>query len=118
MQRMEASGHGREHAVPYEQLREAVINKEFRVEIPTERHIGLEMGVLEPVLKTLVKRNWLVRLAPEGSPGFVTCDHPVCLMFSDPAQRGGFCGPGRGVAGRRRPSFPSAGAWPSSERSK
>jgi hypothetical protein len=36
--------------------------------------------------------------APKGSTGFITSDHPMCLMWSDPARRGGFYGPGLGLA--------------------
>jgi hypothetical protein len=99
MRRMKASGYDPEHDVPYEQIRKAVVEKAFRIVVPTERHIGLEMGVLDTVLKTVLRRKWLVLLAPKESGGFVTCDHPVCLMFSDPKMRGGFHGPGHGLAG-------------------
>jgi len=99
MRRMEAPGYVREHEVPYERMREVVKNKGFRVELPTERHIALEMGVLDPGLETLLARKWMILLAPEGSPGFVTCDNPVCLMFSKPEMRGGFYRPGHVMAG-------------------
>lgn len=99
MRRMKASGHNPEHEVPYEQIRKAVVEKAFRIVVPTERHIGLEMDALDPVLKTMLNRKWLVLLAPNELGGFVTCDHPVCLMFSDPKMRNGFYGPGHGLAG-------------------
>ena len=28
---------------------------------------------------------------------FITCDHPICLMWSDPKMRGNFYGPGLGL---------------------
>jgi hypothetical protein len=99
LRQMEAAGYVREHNVPYEEMRDAVMNKSFRIEVPTERHIALEMHTLDPVLKTLLERKWLILLAPKDSPGFVTCDHPVCLMLSDPKMRGGFHGPGHGLTG-------------------
>lgn len=43
-----------------------------------------------------LKRKWVVLKPPRESSGFVTSDHPVCLMFSDPARRGKFYGPGHG----------------------
>jgi hypothetical protein len=98
VRQMKASGYTPDHQVPYEELRKAVEDKAFRIVVPTERHIALEMQMLDPVLKTLLKRKWLVLLAPDGSPGFVTCDYPVCLMFSDPKMRGRFHGPGHGLA--------------------
>jgi len=99
MRQMEASGYVPNHEVPYEEIRKAVMSNAFRLKVPTERHIAYEMKMLEPVLDTLLKRKWLTLLAPEESAGFVTCDHPVCLMFSDPNMRDGFYGPGHGLTG-------------------
>jgi hypothetical protein len=96
--RLKAAGYEGEFDVPYEELRKAVLEKAFRIEVPTEGHIGLEMGILEPLLTTLLMRKWLVLLTPRESGGFVTCDSPVCLMFSNPKMRGGFYGPGHGAA--------------------
>jgi Protein of unknown function (DUF4238) len=96
---MKAEGHVSKRDVPYEEMRAAVVGKKFRIQVPTERHIEMEMNALDAVLPTLFKRKWVVLLPPMESPGFVTCDHPVCLMFSDPKMRGKFKGPGHGLAG-------------------
>jgi Protein of unknown function (DUF4238) len=80
-------------------MRKSIEEKQFRVEVPTELHIGWEMKTIDVVLKTLFRRKWIVLLAPTASAGFITCDHPVCLMFSDPSQRGKFYGPGHGLTG-------------------
>lgn len=99
VEQIKASGYAPNHDVPYEKLRKAVEDKAFRIVVPTERHIALEMSVLDTILKTLLKRKWLTLLAPEGSAGFITSDYPVCLMFSDPKMRGRFHGPGHGLTG-------------------
>jgi hypothetical protein len=99
LKQMKASGYVPEHDVSYEQMRRSVVEKEFRIEVPTERHIQLELHSLDAVLKTLLDRRWVVMLAPKETRGFITCDHPVCLMFSDPKRRGGFHGPGHGLPG-------------------
>ncbi|OCK56763.1 DUF4238 domain-containing protein [Bradyrhizobium sp. LMTR 3] len=99
MRRMKASGYVPEHDVPYEELRRFVVEKAFRLEVSTERHIQLELHSLDAVLRTLLDRKWVVLLAPKETGGFITCDHPVCLMFSDPKRRGGFHGPGHGLPG-------------------
>jgi hypothetical protein len=57
------------------------------------------MHSLEAVLRTLLDRKWVVLLAPKETGGFITCDHPVCLMFSDPKKRGGFRPVGHGLMG-------------------
>jgi uncharacterized protein DUF4238 len=98
MRRMKADGYVPECEVPYGEMRKAA-RKKFRVEVPTERHIGYEMHALKVVLPTLLNRKWVVLLAPEESAGFVTCDYPVCLMFTDPKIRGGLYGPGHGLHG-------------------
>ena len=98
MRQMKASGYTPARDVPYATLRKTVKEKAFRLEVPTEHHIALEMDMHEPVLHTLLKRKWMTLLAPERSVGFVTSVNPVCLMFSNPKMRGGFYGPGHGVA--------------------
>jgi hypothetical protein len=74
-----------------------VRERAFRVDVPNERHLMFEMDGFEPVLRTLMKRKWVVMVPPKDSAGFVTCDHPVCLMFSDPKMRRGLYPPGHGL---------------------
>jgi Protein of unknown function (DUF4238) len=85
--------------VPYEEVRKAVEDGAFRLEVPREQHIVREMDMLDTVLETLVARKWTTLLTPEKSTGFVTSDHPVCLMFSDPKMRVGLHSPGHGLTG-------------------
>ncbi len=99
LRQMKAAGYAPEHEVPYEQFREAVKSKGYRLEVTNERHIALEMSTFDAVLETLVNRQWWVLLASKETGGFITCDHPVCLMFSDPERRGRFHGPGHGLRG-------------------
>jgi len=98
MRQMKAEGYVPKREVPYEYVRAAVVGKKFRIEVPTERHIDREMNSLDPILQTLFKRKWVVLLPPKKSAGFVTCDHPVCLIFSEPKMRDKFYGPGHGLA--------------------
>ena len=39
-----------------------------------------ELQAFEHVSQALSERKWVLVKAPEGSPGFVTCDHPVSLI--------------------------------------
>jgi len=99
MRQMKAAGYVPQHDVPYEDMRRVVSEKSFRLEVSTERHIALEMHTLDDVLKTLLNRKWVLLLAAKETGGFITCDHPVCLMFSNPKQRGGFYPPGHSQMG-------------------
>jgi Protein of unknown function (DUF4238) len=68
-------------------------------EVPTERHITLEIDTFDKLLPYLFERGWVLVQAPEGSGGFVTSDHPVCLTWSNPQERRGIFPPGLGLRG-------------------
>ncbi len=85
--------------ISYEEMRDFVKKKEYRIELDTQFHIATEMKSFGAVLQTLFNRKWVTFTPPKESGGFITSDHPVCLMFSDPSMRGKFHGPGHGVAG-------------------
>lgn len=80
--------------VPYEQMREFVEQERFRIEVPTTRHVQLELELLETVVPLLHERSWCLLQAGVQSGGFVTSDQPVTLCWSDPALEGGIYGPG------------------------
>jgi hypothetical protein len=81
----------------YHKMREFVEADQYKITVPTGRHLAMEMKSLDTVLPFFFHRKWaLFRTAP-GKTGFVTSDHPVCLMWSDPAQREKFHGPGFGL---------------------
>jgi hypothetical protein len=65
----------------YEKVREFEERGEYDIEVPTGAHIVREMGVLDAVLPYLSERGWMVLRAPEHSSGFITSDHPVCLIW-------------------------------------
>ena len=85
------------HDVSYEQAREFLDRGEFKVEVPTTRHVVQEMRTLDTLLPLLFKRNWLLLKAPADSGGFVTTDHPVVLRWSDTRDRKAFYPPGFGL---------------------
>ncbi|MDF0517740.1 DUF4238 domain-containing protein [Bradyrhizobium yuanmingense] len=85
--------------VSHEEMRDFVRRKEYRIELNTGFHIASELKGFDAILPTLFKRKWVSLTPPADSSGFITSDHPVCLMFSDPKMRGKFYGPGHGVAG-------------------
>jgi hypothetical protein len=81
----------------YTKMRGFVEADRYRIQVPTERHLEQEIESFETVLPFFFARHWVLLRAPRRQTGFVTSDHPVCLMWSDPARRGRFRGPGHGL---------------------
>jgi hypothetical protein len=61
----------------------------YKIIVPNEENIRVEMDTFDHILPHLFERKWVLMKAPEGSGGFITSDHPVCLTWSepDPARR-------------------------------
>jgi hypothetical protein len=81
----------------YRRMRDFVEADQYRITVPTGRHLEMEMKAFETVLPFFFHRRWVLFRAPVWATGFVTSDHPVCLMWSDPEQRGKFHPPGHGL---------------------
>ena len=81
----------------YLRIRGFVEADQYRITVPTGRHLEIEMKAFETVLPFFFHRKWVLFRAPVGATGFATSDHPVCLMWSDPEQRGKFHPPGHGL---------------------
>jgi hypothetical protein len=80
----------------FEEAKRFFQKADFSVTVPRERHIQIEVQTFNDMLPIMLERNWVLLKAPKRSGGFVTCDHPVVLMWSDLKMRGGFYGPGLG----------------------
>ena len=85
--------------VTYEQARDFVARGELKVDVPTTRHVALEMQSVDTVLPLLLGRKWILLIAPTNSGGFVTTDHPVVLQWIDAKDKGAFYSPGFGLRG-------------------
>jgi hypothetical protein len=83
----------------YAGMRAFVKADQYKIKLRTGRHLQLELKSFETVLPFFFRRHWVLLKAPRRQTGFVTTDHPVCLMWSDPAARGRFHGPGHGLLG-------------------
>jgi hypothetical protein len=70
---------------------------QYKIAIPTGRLLEQEIKSFETVLPFFFQRHWVLLKAPRRQTGFVTSDHPLCLMWSDPARRERFHGPGHGL---------------------
>jgi hypothetical protein len=68
----------------YETAKKTYKSEDVKVNLPKEVQIASEMDTFDQVLPRLLDRKWTVAKASGGSAGFVTCDHPICLTWSEP----------------------------------
>lgn len=84
MKQARAGGHvAQESKATYDEVREFFERGEYSIKVANAQHIFTEFNVFEDVLRTLVARKWALCIAPADSGGFITSDHPICLMSSD-----------------------------------
>ncbi|MEP7172520.1 MAG: DUF4238 domain-containing protein [Aestuariivirga sp.] len=86
-------------SLSYEEAKEFVARNEYSIEVPTERHIQMELKAFDKALPTFFGRKWSLLRASSSSAGFITSDHPVILAFVDPKMGGGVYSPGFGLSG-------------------
>lgn len=53
-----------------------------RIEVTTTHHTHNEFHAFDDLLKTFFARRWILLEAPDSSGGFITSDHPMCLIWS------------------------------------
>ena len=85
--------------VNYQQMKNFVDKGEYDVQLLPAYHLGFELPAVDKISPFVFARKWLLLRAPEGSSGFVTSDHPACLMWSDATLRTGTYPPGHGLRG-------------------
>jgi hypothetical protein len=78
----------------YEKVKRDYNPSDYKIEVPNVENIRTEMETFDHILPLLFARKWVLVKAPEGSAGFITSDHPVCLMWSEPDPARGNRGPG------------------------
>lgn len=93
------AGYVSKSKVPYEELRAFYEADEYDIKLDTGYHVAMELKTFDALLPHLFRRGWMIMKADETSGGFVTSDHPVTLMWSDPKMRNGFYPPGFGLEG-------------------
>lgn len=74
--------------VPFEKMAEFNRTDQCTVEVSTSESLSLELGVFQSVFDTLASRHWSLVTADKDAPDFVTCDHPVAVVFKDQSMRG------------------------------
>lgn len=80
--------------VDYATMREFIEKNDDKLETGTMMHLQMELDVFDEILPMIFRRKWILFKAPQNTTGFVTSDHPMCLMWSDPPTRGGGYPPG------------------------
>lgn len=84
MKRAQADGFVPEGELPdFEDVKKNYNEKDFKAVIPVVEHLISEVDLFNHVMPLLRERGWVVVKAAEGSQ-FVTGDHPVSLMWSEP----------------------------------
>ena len=75
-------------SVSFEAVRQFVRDDRYTVEVPTGESLALELGAFNNTLRLLGSRYWSFVTAAVDAPDFVTCDHPVSVVFKDREMRG------------------------------
>jgi hypothetical protein len=78
----------------YEKMKKDYKPDNYKIELSNIESIRTEMDTFDHILPLLFARKWVLLKAPEGSAGFITSDHPVCLYWSEPDPARGNRGPG------------------------
>jgi hypothetical protein len=81
----------------YDRVRKSVERGEYEIETPTMEHLRAELPTVEKVMPFIAERKWMMFRAPPGS-SFITSDHPMCLMWTNPEERSRFPPPGLALA--------------------
>jgi hypothetical protein len=74
--------------VSFEQMKEFVDGGQYTIEVARESLIRTELSVFHEVLQSVGSRYWSLLDATPNAPDFITCDHPVTLVFKDPKANG------------------------------
>jgi hypothetical protein len=69
-----------ELTVSYEDIKKFHDKGDYDIKLSDDYQIALEFGSHDSVLRTMVARRWQLFVSSPQSGGFVTSDHPVCLM--------------------------------------
>lgn len=67
----------------YNEIKQSYKPDDYKLSVSNEEHILSEMNLFDHVLPQLFERKWLLLKVPENAE-FVTCDHPVGLVWSGP----------------------------------
>ena len=83
VQKARKSGVAMRDDVPFKDVKRFVEEREYRIEISREGHVGTELRIFDKLLPVLGQRIWSLLVAPSCGPEFVCSDHPVTLVWKN-----------------------------------
>jgi Protein of unknown function (DUF4238) len=96
IEKMRESGVPVKENLNYKDMKRFYEEKNYNIVIDQTHLIGLELKMVEPVLKELSARSWCFACAPEGNQ-FITCDDPTVLSWTENVKQPNPCSPGHGL---------------------
>ncbi|MBC3879946.1 DUF4238 domain-containing protein [Undibacterium sp. LX40W] len=85
--------------IDYFQMKDFIGSEKYSIAMSTSGHVERELKLIDTVLPLLGRRHWMLMRASPDSGGFITSDHPVCLIWSEQRKRSLFDSPGFGLKG-------------------
>lgn len=74
--------------VSFERMKAFVNGGKYTIEVATHALIRTELIVFDDILRCLGACVWSLLNAAPDAPDFITCDHPVTLVFKDSRREG------------------------------
>ena len=68
-------------SLTHEQLQEQLRGGVSPTPVSPAEHLQVELAVFKSILDNVSSRRWTLLIAPPGGLEFITCDHPVTLVF-------------------------------------
>ncbi len=96
IKRMRDSGLPVKEDVSYEDMKRFHKEKNYEIIVDQTYMIGLELGMVEPVLEQLSRRSWCFAAAPKDHQ-FITCDDPTVLVWNESVKQPNPYSPGHGL---------------------
>jgi hypothetical protein len=90
---------GKTYKKTYEDIKQFHESGRYKVTLPRERHIGLELSLFETVLDLLWKRKWTLYTCSGEHGHFITTNCPVVLSFNEPHKHAAWDSAGFGRTG-------------------
>jgi hypothetical protein len=69
-----------ESDVPFTRMQET-LRADFELQISPQEHLATELAVFKSVLEGVSARYWSLLIATPDAPDFITCDHPVSIVY-------------------------------------
>ena len=82
----EAGGLPESNKTSYEEMKQFFEAGQYELTLDNTFQVGQEMRVFDKILPLIFERGWILLRAPENSGGFITSDHPSCLLLDRPKE--------------------------------